>query len=368
MRGEDREIRILHLIYDHIKNPWVGGGAAVRVRELYRRLSGRHEITVICGAYPGAEDYIEENVRHTFVGTRRSNYILSTLCYAARAARYAKAHAGEYDMMVEDFAPYNPVFSFLRHKKAVLQLHQREGFRHLKKYAVLGIPFFLIEMFYPRFFRNILAELPAAKEIFGLRGNAAILPNGFDPGLLDLKTEEDDYILFIGRFHINQKGLDTLSEAMRLAGSRLVIVGGGKDEDRARSLFSDTVGAGRTEFVGYAWGEKKEELMRKCLFMLVPSRYEGQPLIIMEAAACGKPVIVSDIPELKYAVDAGFGLSFRTGDAKDLADKMKLLLENRKARREMGIRAREYAGDFTWDKIAEEYEKYLLGIAGKGME
>ncbi|MGC2063698.1 MAG: glycosyltransferase family 4 protein, partial [Thermodesulfovibrionales bacterium] len=321
-------MKILHLIYDHINNPWVGGGGAVRVRELYRRISDRHEITVVCGKYPGAENYNEDNIRYEYVGSSRNNYVMSTFCFAARAARYVKANAGNYDIVVEDFAPYNPVFSFLRHKNTVIQLHQREGLRHLKKYAVLGIPFFLIEKYYPRFFQNALAELPAAKEIFGLRANIAVLPNGFDPKLLRLEPGEEDYMLFIGRFHINQKGLDTLHDSLHLVGSRLVIVGGGKDDEAVRTLFRDAVENGRAEFAGYAWGEKKEKLLGKCLFMVVPSRYEGQPLIIMDTAACGKPVIVSDIPELRYAVDAGFGLSFKTGDERDLAEKINFLLGN----------------------------------------
>jgi len=358
-------VKILHLIYDHIKNPWVGGGGAVRVRDLYRRMSDRHEVTVVCGRYPGAEEYVEENIRYTFLGTSRNNYVLSTFCYAYEAAMHIKANAAAYDIVVEDFAPYNPVFSFLRHKNAIIQLHQREGIRHLKKYGPLGLSFFLIEKFYPRFFKNVSAELPGAKEIFCLRGNVFILPNGFDPKLLALKTEEEDYMLFLGRFHINQKGLDTLSEAMRLVGCRLVIVGGGKDEERVRTLFGDSVAAGRTEFVGYAWGGKKEELMRKCLFMVVPSRYEGQPLIIMDTAACGKPAVVSDIPELRHAVDAGFGLPFEAGNTKDLAEKINFLLNNSSQRQEMGIKAREYAKEFTWDRIAEEYEKYLLRTLGK---
>ena len=358
-------MKILHLIYDHINNPWVGGGGAVRVRDLYRRISDRHEVTVICGKYPGAVNKVEDNIRYEYVGSGRNNYILSTFCYAVKAAAYVKANAGDFDIVVEDFAPYNPVFSFLWHKNAVIQLHQSEGLRHLKKYAVMGVPFFLIEKYYSRFFLNALAELPAAKEIFGLRKNVAILPNGFDPKLLQLVTEEEDYMLFIGRFHINQKGLDTLSEALRLVGCRLVMVGGGKDEERVQALFSDSVRTGRAEFVGYAWGEKKEELLRKCLFMVVPSRYEGQPLIIMDTAACGKPVIVSDIPELMYAVGAGFGMSFKSGDAKDLAAKINFLLNDSPLRKEMGRKAREYARDFSWDRIAEEYERFLTGVANR---
>jgi glycogen(starch) synthase len=355
-------LKILHLIYDHIGNPWVAGGGAFRVYEIYRRFPEKYDITVVTGAYPGAESYTAGNTRYIFLGTFRNNYVLSTFCYAYEAARYVKSHAGEYDVVVEDFAPYNPVFSFLWHKNVVVQVHQREGFRHIKKYAVIGILFFLIEKYYHRLFRNAVTISEMSKKSFGLRGRVSVIPNGFDPALMSRESEENNYILFLGRLHINQKGLDTLRDAMQMSEGKLVIAGGGKDEQKCRSLFSKAVDAGRVEFAGVVSGRRKEDLLRKCLFMLVPSRYEGQPLTVIECAACGKPVIVSDIPELKYAVDAGFGLSFRMVDAKDLAEKMNFLLNNNSLRQEMGKKAREYVRNFTWDKIAIEYEKYLLGI------
>jgi len=358
-------MRILHLIYDHIRNPWVGGGGAVRVWELYRRLSDRHEITVVCGRYPGASDCREGNVSFKFVGSARDNYLLSTFSYAVRAAGYLKAHNDRYDIVVEDFAPYNPVFSFLRHKSAIIQLHQREGMRHLKKYAVFGIPFFLIEKFYPRFFHYAVVISEVTLHKYGLRGRVVVIPNGFDPLLMDEEPEEKGYMLFLGRLHINQKGLDTLRDAMHMVRGKIVIAGGGKDAEKVRDLFRDDVRADRAELTGFVSGKAKTELLRKCLFMVMSSRYEGQPLTLIEAASCGKAVVVSDIPELRYAVDAGFGLSFKTGDARDLARKIHLLLEDSSMRKEMGRRARAYAADFTWDRIAGQYEKLLTDIAGK---
>jgi len=356
-------MKILHCIYDHIRNPWVAGGGAVRVHEVYRRLAGRHDITVVCGAYPGSENLEEDNVHYRFEGTRSSNYVLSTFYYAVRAARYMKNHAAEYDIVVEDFAPYNPVFSFLWNKDAIIQLHQREGLRHLKKYAVFGIPFFLIEKFYHLFFRNAIPESEMGRDSYRLRGRIEVIPNGFDAKLLGLEPEEGDYVLFLGRLHMNQKGLDTLHDAMPFLSCKLLIAGRGKDERRVQALFRDAVISGRAGFTGYVQGKDKEELLRKCLLMVMPSRYEGQPVTIAEAAACSKPVIVSDIPELKYAVDAGFGLSFKAGNAKDLAGKINSLVSNISKRQEMGQRAREYARHFTWDKIADEYEKFLIGEA-----
>jgi glycogen(starch) synthase len=352
-------VKVLHLIYDHARNPWVSGGAAVRAYELYRRLAERHEITIVCGKYPGASDYTEGGLSVRFVGSAGNSYVMSTFCYAAKAVSYIKAHAAKFDVVVEDFAPYNPVFSFLWRRDAVLQLHQREGSRHLKKYPVFGILFYLIEKFYHNFFTNVVTISEMNKTAFGLGAGGRVISNGFDGALLERGAEESDYILFLGRLHINQKGLDILRDACRAAGGKLIIAGRGKDEAGVRSLFSDEVKAGSVELAGFVSGDAKADLLCKCLFMVAPSRYEGQPLTVVEAAACGKPVIVSDIPELRYAVDAGFGLSFRTGDASDLADKMNFLLQDRAVRREMGKNAREYARNFTWDRIAEEYENYL---------
>jgi hypothetical protein len=84
-------MRILHFIYDHIKNPWVGGGGAVRALEIYRRLAEKHMITIICGKYPGAEDYTEKNLTIHFVGTNKNNYVISTLLYLIRFIIFNKS-------------------------------------------------------------------------------------------------------------------------------------------------------------------------------------------------------------------------------------------------------------------------------------
>ena len=121
-------------------------------------------------------------------------------------------------------------------------------------------------------------------------------------------------------------------------------------------------GRNNLDWVGGVKDEEKESFIRNAIALIIPSRYEGQGIVVLEAAAFGKPVIVSDIPELDYAVKAGFGLSFKSEDAFDLAKKIKFLLANEGLREEMGHKAREYAKDFTWDKIAKEYEIFLCRL------
>jgi glycosyltransferase involved in cell wall biosynthesis len=364
VRGSYETMKILHLIYDHIHNPWVAGGGAVRVHELYRRLAGRHDIEVVCGAYPGAENYTKDNVQYRFEGTRRNNYILSTLCYSALAARYIKNRADAYDIVVEDFAPYNPVFSFIRKKDAVIQVHHREGLNLIKRYFFFGALFALVEKYYPKLFRNVICVSEASRNKFGLI-EASVIPNGIDE-VSEAISPEHDYISFVGRLHIHNKGLDTLIGAMALVDARLGIAGKGRDEKKLTARIRDNKLEKRVEFKGFLTNVGKTEFISSSMFLVLPSRYEGQGIVVLDAAACGKPVIVSDIPELQYAVDAGFGLSFRTGDAGDLAKKINFLIKDPHIRQEMGNKAREYARNFTWDRIAEEYERFLLGILREG--
>lgn len=360
-------MRIFHLIYDHTDNPWVGGGGAHRVYEIYRRLAETHDVTVICGKYPGARDYKKDNLEFHFVGTDKNNYILSTFCYAVGGARYLWKKGNEADIVVEDFAPYNPVFSPLMRKDAVIQLHQREGLHHFRKYLILGAPFFLTEKFYPGFFKNAVVVSETSRVKYGLPGTAAVIPNGFDESYLSVPEGKGDYILFLGRLEMDSKGLDILLKAVDyLEGVDLKIAGKGKDEGRVRTLVERTRPGNKVEMPGFLQGKDKINILKDCAFVVIPSRFEGQPLTLLEAAAFGKPVVVSNVPGLKTATDAGFGVSFKTEDPEDLADKINYLIKNEPVRKQMARRARQYAKDHTWENIAAEYERFLLSCIKGG--
>jgi glycogen synthase len=364
---QEKRMKILHTIYDHMNNPWVGGGGAVRVYELYKRLAGRgHEVTVLSGNYPGANDYSEDGVTFRFIGNDR-NYIFSTFSYACEAVRFVRTYGNEFGIIVEDFAPWNPLFSrFLTKQPVILHINHKEGGNIFKRRLLPGIPFFLLEAFYPRLFSNITVLSEATKKKIK-KPEATVVPVGIDGGLFSgSRTEyrgnnDGNYILYIGRLHIKNKGLDTLLYAMKDVDSKLLMIGKGADETKLKKLVDD-LALNNVEFLGFVSDKEKIDLLRRARLFVLPSRFEGWGIVVLEASACGIPVIVSDIPELEYAVNGGFGISFRTGNAGDLSAKIKLLLANESMRIEMGRRAGEFARNYTWDKIAEEYEKFLMKI------
>ena len=356
-------MRILHFIYDHINNPWIGGGGAVRAYEIYKRLSkSGHSITVVSGRYPSISNYSEGSLDFIFVGNP-SNYPLSTFRYAFESCKLLKTFSKDYDIVIEDFAPWNPILSFrIKNKKAVLlQIQSYLGREILKKYNFFGIPFYLAERVYPGLFDNHLFISPSLRDKFKQRG--AVISNGISKDLLDSEANTGDCPAFLGRIDVRTKGIDTLIEAMEILKVPIKVAGSGRD---IKIFLKMIDGQENIQWVGIVRGEAKKDFLKKMQFLILPSRYEGQGIVVLEAAACGKPVIVSDIPELRYAVDAGFGISFKTGNARDLADKIRFLSENEPLRKEMGAKARDYARDYTWDKIALDYEKLLADIVSRG--
>ncbi len=353
-------MKILHLIYDHINNPWVGGGGAVRCFEINRRLAKKgYEITVVSGNYPDGEDHEKEGIRFKFVGSS-INYIISVFSYAYEAMKFLKRHGKEYDIVIEDFAPWNPVFTKFFHKKTILHIHHKEGINILKKYFLAGLPFYLIEKFYPKKFNNVIAVSEETMCKFDL--NAKIIPNGISEVLISTEKKIGSYLGFIGRIDIYNKGLDLLLRAIKELKLKVLIAGKGKDVSKLKEMIKNLDLTSKIDYIGYLSESEKISFISNAKLLLMPSRFEGQGIVALEAASLGKPLIVSDIPELRYVTKNGFGISFRSEDLESLKQAINYLLDNESLIDEMGNRGRQYAAQFTWDKISEEYERYLLSV------
>jgi len=85
------------------------------------------------------------------------------------------------------------------------------------------------------------------------------------------------------------------------------------------------------------------------------SSKEGWGLTVIEANACGTPVIASDVEGLRDAVrDGETGLLYRFGDVADLAGKITRLLTDERLRQTLTQNAIEWSKKFDWEKAAQE--------------
>lgn len=150
-----------------------------------------------------------------------------------------------------------------------------------------------------------------------------VLPLGVDEPRFGRKPQPPSArpkLLFAGSL-IPLKDVATLLEAVALIPSDLVdleIIGDGPErwrlEDRAKSLKS------RVVFRGSVPPHEVQRAMAASDFLVLPSRSEGRPVVVMEAMAAGLPVIGSDIPGTRELVRDGYtGLLFDVGNPHALA-------------------------------------------------
>lgn len=352
-------MKILHLIYDHINNPWIGGGGAVRIAEIYSRLAEKgHIISIVSGKYPDCRDYAENGFKICFVGNA-TNYAISTFSYAYYAKKEMNKQYRNFDVIIEDFAPWNPIFSYkVKDRPVILQLQNYSGKEIFKKYYLLGAPFYFIEKLYPRKFKFVTSLSNSILNHLNISGS--VIPSGVHE--VSDRLYDGNYIAFLGRLDIYQKGLDTLVDAAKASGLPVKIAGDGYNRPRFLRMIE---GVRNIEWVGMLRGDAKNEFIKNSQFLVTPSRFEGQNIVVLEFAAMGKPSIVSDIDVLSYAEENGFAVKFKTADPKALAKQIGFLFNNQSVISRMGSQALQYAKNFTWDKVTEKYEGYLSGVIEK---
>jgi glycosyltransferase involved in cell wall biosynthesis len=364
-------MKILQLIYESLGSPFGYGGAGVRAYEIYKRLKDRHDVTLLCMRYPGAKDGHIEGLSHLFVGAESKSLTRSVLSYTVRASNFVRENGHNFDIVVENFLPSTPFFSkFLTRTPVILQVQGVMEEHSFKKFhPFYAIPMHMVERFYPRLYDRFIFVSPVTKEKVMARitkksVQCHVVCNGIDGDLLRTAPGDGSYILFFSRIDIYTKGLDLLVGAFgRIAAEypemRLILAG--YEFDRFETVISGCPPplSERIGYAGFVTGDEKRRLLSGATFVVLPSRHESSPVSIMEAAACGKPVLVSDIPEMNFVEENGFGLSFSSGSADGLAERMKALLTDAQMRTAMGKRGREFSAKFLWDDIAMQFEDVL---------
>jgi len=155
------------------------------------------------------------------------------------------------------------------------------------------------------------------------------------------------------------KGVQHLIEAFRTikkeyTNLKLAIVGTGEYEGYLRNL---AYGIDDIVFTGYADALAiKKSLYENCVAVVVPSSYEGLPMVILEAMACKKAVIASDVGGIPLLVRHGKnGFLAKPEDSRSLEKFVRILLEDPDLRKNMGSFGRKLAEEkFTVDKMVSE--------------
>ena len=203
-----------------------------------------------------------------------------------------------------------------------------------------------------------------------------VIPNGvnlweFDIGYSKeeckkkLGLPRDKKILLFFGYLAPYKGPDVLVNAMskiikHVPDTELVFAGKGVMRDELEMLSKNLGIEKNVRFAGFVDDDLKGLYYKAADIFCLPSMMstECYPLTILEAMACGVPIVASKIGGIPDAVRGGVnGLLVQPRDCNALANAIIYLLENDDVREKMGKKGVEEIHDYSWERIAEETEK-----------
>jgi glycosyltransferase involved in cell wall biosynthesis len=195
---------------------------------------------------------------------------------------------------------------------------------------------------------------------YGLQSE--VVPTGVDTEFFTTNWERPanprPRVLFVGALRLFKGPQFVLDAAQRHPQADFVVVGDGvaapQLRDRAKGLVNVEMRGplGRTAV--------REEYRRADIF-LFPSRWEGSPRVLMEAAASGLPVIARKDYEPESVIDGKTGFLTATDD--EMMARLAQLLANPDLCRTLGRSGRSHMAQFSWDVITRQWETIFTRLA-----
>ncbi len=207
---------------------------------------------------------------------------------------------------------------------------------------------------------------------FDFKGEIRYIPNPLLGSFCQFEAKDDANgpLVYYGRLS-KEKGIDVAIRAIQnLPGEKIQIIGDGPEKDNLMKLVRELKLTPRVEFLGFKSGEALKEILNKAKAIIIPSVwYENMPYTIAEALCLRKIVIASNIggiPDL--IIDGQNGFLFEAGNAKVLAEKIKMLneIDVKKIKTEAARSVERFSAEnyYTqvmtlYEKIREKHQKHL---------
>jgi len=170
-------------------------------------------------------------------------------------------------------------------------------------------------------------------------------------------------MLTVGRV-VYQKGLDLALHALADLKSlswEWWVAGDGPQLESLKKLAFELELEDRVRFVGWQSKEQLLNLYQQANLFIFPSRHEGMPNAVLEAMACGLPVIATEIGGNEELVESGkTGLLVPAESVEALSVALKKLLPESALRYTMGQASRRRVEEhYSWTRVAEQYAQLL---------
>jgi len=354
-----------------LKNP-DAGGAEVHLHEILRRLvAGGHDVTYFVSGFPGcAEEDHHDGIRIIRKGGwYNANYVIPF-----HVRRFLRDNP--CDLVLEDINKIPFFLPAVVSQKVVPIIPHLFGTTVFRETNVLFATYvYCWERLIPLVYRGCRFAVisPSTKADLVSRGISGdridVVLCGLDHDtyrVLDgVERFTEPTIIHFGRIR-KYKSIDIVIDAFatvkeQIPGARLLIVGGGPEEENLRDHAAKKGLSEDVRFMGTVTTPELVKLLNQAHIFLNASPKEGWGLTVVEANACGVPVVASRRPGLQDSVkDGETGYLVDYGDVRAFADRAIELLSDEGRWRRMSAAAIAWSRSLTWDRTGSEMETIFL--------
>jgi glycosyltransferase involved in cell wall biosynthesis len=376
-------------VYDAVY-PWVKGGAEKRIYEVGKRLAEQGNEVHVFGVkwWDGDEVIKYEGMAlhgvcrrmELYVDGRRS--ITGAIIFSVKLFPHLLRE--RFDVMDVSAFPYFSCFtvklaSILWRTPMIITWHEVWGDYWYEYLGYKGFFGKLVEFLAAKLTSKMVAVSdPTRKNLkfLGVGGqNIHVVPNGIDlKRIADiLPSNEKCDIIFVGRL-IKEKNVDVLLEAVdyikdKLPDLRCHIVGNGPEKECLIKVAAERGLNDNVKFFEFMRYEEVIARMKSSKVLVLPSTREGFGVVVIEAFACGVPVVT-----VKSPMNAACGLvNEKTGlvvnlDANEIGNAFYTLVTNNLLREKMATSVRKAAEEYNWDDIVRKLKMHYEDVTKTEMQ
>lgn len=363
-------MKILILNWRDIKHPAAGGAEELTFEVARRWVQWGHEVTWFTAGFPGGQgEEVLEGVRIIRQGKQITVHL--------KAFRYYQNYGkGYYDVVIDEINTipfFTPLYVKEKHVAYINQLAGDVWFYEMPfPLSLLG---FLLEPLFLRTYRKtpivtISESTQNDLHKLGARNVVVVHPGFSGVPLSDLpkpiEKAQIPTVLYVGRV-VPSKRVNEIIEAIRLVRERIPEVQLQVVGSISRSYLSKLERMVKhynleknVTFLGRISVQERQTLMKQAHLLVLASVREGWGLVVIEANALGTPAVVYKVHGLVDSVQDGkTGLITAQNDPKTLADQISRGLHDDSFREELSRGALEWSRQFTWQRNAEGFLKFL---------
>lgn len=169
-------------------------------------------------------------------------------------------------------------------------------------------------------------------------------------------------VIFVGRI-VENKGIDLFIEAVKKNKTRAIVVGNGPLAENLRRKIKNENLENQITFHGWAKNQNEiAELLNKSKILIMPSFNEGGPRVVVEALACGVPVLATNVGIVPDLLKNGRGGEIISWNPDDIARKVSELLNSSDKYQSYSHSGPEIAKQFERNSAIRNYAEKLQNL------